>query len=115
MKHNVIGISYHGKLNYRNHMLLVGLGVLSIILLLSIGAITKTVTAERYNQRAKLVTSVEIQKGDTLWSIAANYITDEYKSMKQYIEEIKFSNGLTSDNIQAGNYIIVPYYADSSR
>ena len=57
---------------------------------------------------------MEIQRGDTLWSIASTYISDEYKDLNEYIDEIMISNGMSSDIIQAGKYIIVPYYADAS-
>ena len=98
------------ELTYRN--ILFGVVVLCFVLLFSIAVISQTVNAQRSLNRTKLVTSVEIKKGDTLWSIAANYITEEYKSINHYIEEIKYSNGLSTDQIQAGNFIIVPYYSD---
>jgi hypothetical protein len=31
--------------------------------------------------------------------------------MKSYIREIKETNGLSSDTIHEGNYIVVPYFA----
>ncbi len=88
------------------------LGAILLVLtsILSIGLFTKTVTAHNSSNRIKLVTSIEIEKGDTLWSIASDYISSEYDDMNDYIEEIKKSNGLYSDNIHAGNYIIIPYY-----
>ncbi len=89
-----------------------GIAALVIILLLTLSFFTKTVTAQRNNERVKLVTSVEIKKGDTLWSIASEYISDEYDSVKDYIKEIKKSNGMSSDEIHTGNYIVIPYYAD---
>ena len=52
-------------------------------------------------------TSICIEKGDTLWSIAEEYITDEYETVPQYIKEIKKINGLTSDSIQSGMNLIV--------
>lgn len=91
-----------------------GAAILLILLVFSIGFITKTVTAERSGSRSKLVTSVEVQKGDTLWSIASAYISDEYDSIHEYIGEIMDSNGMASDEIHAGNFIIVPYFADAS-
>lgn len=90
-------------------MILIGL-ILVCSIILSLGIITTKVTAERALEREKTVTSVRIEKGDSLWSIASQYITDEYKDMNVYIEEIKLSNGLTSDTIHEGRYIIVPYY-----
>lgn len=87
--------------------------LLLLLILVSVFAQTKSVTAKRDQERVKLVTSIQIQKGDTLWSIASEYITEEYDNVHEYIEELKRSNGLESDRIRAGNYIIVPYYTNS--
>ena len=59
---------------------------------------------------SKSVISVEIKKGDTLWSIAQKYYTHEYNSIDEYILEIKRSNRLVSDTIHAGQYIIIPFF-----
>ncbi|MGB8453863.1 MAG: LysM peptidoglycan-binding domain-containing protein [Anaerocolumna sp.] len=91
------------------NMIIVGLIILTSMIL-SLSIITTKVTAERAATREKLVTSVKIEKGDSLWSIASQYITEEYTDMNSYIDEIMNSNGLTSDVIHEGNYIIVPYY-----
>ncbi len=98
----------------RKKLWAVGTVILLVLAIITILFVTKTVTAKRNEDRIKLITSVEIRKGDTLWSIASDYISDEYGDMNDYIREIKESNGITSDNIHAGNYIIVPYYADNS-
>jgi cell division protein YceG involved in septum cleavage len=91
-----------------------GMAVLLLVVIFSVFFITKTVTAQRAADRTKQVTTVEVKKGDTLWDIASLYFTDEYDDLNEYIEEIKDSNGLVSDEIHAGNYIIIPYYADAS-
>lgn len=55
----------------------------------------------------KYYTSIEVQKGDTLWTIAEQYADDtDYAS---YIEEVKEMNQLTSDTIHAGEYLTVSY------
>ena len=115
-------VNYMGRNQLRNQLLrsqsnrrrlwMIGIGIIITIIIFSAGIFTKTVTAERNIPREKLVTSVKINDGDTLWSIAANYYTDDYDNYIDYIEEIKKSNGLSSDIIQAGNYIIVPYFAE---
>lgn len=69
------------------------------------------VTAQKLVDSRKQIVSVQIKKGDTLWSIADKYITDDYKNMKSYIREIKETNGLSSDTIHEGNYIVIPYFA----
>lgn len=59
----------------------------------------------------KYYTSIQIQEGDSLENIAACYISNEYKSLKQYIEEVQQMNHLDSDVIHAGQYLIIPYYS----
>lgn len=97
----------------RNRIWMIGIGVLLVVVLFSVFFFSKTVTAQREGDRVKLITSVEVKKGDTLWSIATVYMTEEYNDINDYIKEIKSCNGLATDNINAGNYIIVPYYADA--
>lgn len=93
----------------------IAIGILLLLVIFSVIFATKTVTAKREGYRVKEVTCVQIQKGDTLWSIANTYLSDEYRDVNEYIREIKYSNGLESDTIHAGNYIIVPYYVDDIR
>ncbi|PXV95550.1 LysM domain-containing protein [Lachnotalea glycerini] len=59
----------------------------------------------------KYYTSIQIQKGDTLWELADNYITSEYNSYNDYIDEVKNINSLESDKIHEGQYLTVPYYS----
>ncbi len=98
----------------RKKVWMVGGLLLLVLVIFSVFFMTKTVTAQREGERSKQVTCIEIKKGDTLWSIASEYITEEYDDMNEYIEEIKDSNRMISDEIHAGNYIIVPYYADAT-
>jgi hypothetical protein len=93
---------------------LIGSVILLATLFFSVFFMTKTVTAQRNSDRIKLVTCIEIQKGDTLWKIASDYMSEDYDNINDYIEEIKNSNGLLTDEIHAGNYIIVPYYTNDS-
>ena len=56
----------------------------------------------------KYYTSIEVQKGDTLWTIAQQYADDD-ADYASYIEEVKEMNQLTSDTIHAGEYLTVSY------
>lgn len=94
---------------------IIGAAIVLLLLILSVSFITQTVKAERSGNRSKLITSVEVKQGDTLWSIASTFISDEYDSIHEYIDEIMNSNGMASEEIHAGNFIIVPYYADTSK
>lgn len=60
----------------------------------------------------KLYTTVLVEDGDSLWTIAKNYYSDEYIDYNEYIEEVKSINGMKNSNIKTENYIIVPYYHD---
>lgn len=56
------------------------------------------------------ITSIQIEEGDSLWSIASEYYTDEFSSIPDYITEIKRMNGLSSDKLYAGNYLVIPQF-----
>lgn len=51
--------------------------------------------------------SVDITKGDTLWSIAETYKADKM-SVTKYISRIKEFNDMESDIIKIGQKIILP-------
>ena len=57
---------------------------------------------------------VEIKNGDSLWSIAKENMDNTNDSgfinIYQYIHEIKRCNNMKSNNINAGCYLMVPYY-----
>lgn len=63
--------------------------------------------------RSKYFTSIEIEQGDTLWEIALHYMSDEYPSAEAYIDEVMSLNSLHDDRICAGQFLMVPYYADA--
>lgn len=60
----------------------------------------------------KYYTSIQVQKGDTLWNIASNYMSDEYASVNDYIEEICEINHIADSDIHSGQYLTIPYYSD---
>ena len=57
---------------------------------------------------------VEIKDGDSLWSIAKENMDNTNDSgfinIYQYIHEIKRCNNMKSNQINAGCYLMVPYY-----
>lgn len=66
--------------------------------------------AREQPKRIQYVTSIEIQPGDSLWSIAEAYLSEEYQDIPKYVEEIKRCNRLYRDEIHAGQRLIIPYY-----
>lgn len=57
----------------------------------------------------KYYKSIQVEKGDSLWSIAQEYNTYNTKTIKAYIKEVKEINNLDSSTIHEGEYLTVPY------
>jgi len=72
----------------------------------------KSAHAENTSARTYSVTSVQIEEGDSLWSLASEFYTEEYESIHAYITEIKRMNGLSSDILYAGNYLLIPHFTE---
>lgn len=95
--------------NFR--MVLIGfclLLVFGICILSNIGS-SGRVSASTSNQ--KYFICIEICEGDTLWSIADTYISEEYSNVEEYVDEIKELNDLNDNKIYCGATLVVPYYA----
>ena len=58
----------------------------------------------------KYYKSIEIKQGDSLWSVAEEYKTEQYASTQEYVDELKQLNGLTTDTIHDGQHLMVAYY-----
>lgn len=59
----------------------------------------------------KYFKSITIENGDTLWSIAQEYMDDDhYETVNDYINEVKKMNSLSNDDITYGQHLIIPYY-----
>lgn len=58
-------------------------------------------------------TDIEIEKGDTLWSIAKTYNQHSGMEIREYIREVKQMNGMISDSIKAGDSLTIVYFAQA--
>lgn len=63
----------------------------------------------------KYFTSVLVESGDTLYSIAQEYADEHYSSIDAYIEEVCLTNHLMDMEICAGDYLVIPYYSTEFR
>lgn len=64
----------------------------------------------------KYYTNVEIQSGDTLWSLADTYMdTEHYESRTDYMNEVMNINHMVTDCLVAGEKLIVPYYSPDQK
>lgn len=67
--------------------------------------------ADAKTASTKYYTSIQVQQGDNLWNIAEEYMTEEYSSVQDYIDEVVYTNNLKHESdIEAGTYLLIPYY-----
>lgn len=59
----------------------------------------------------KYYVSIQVESGDTLWTIADEYVDGFNIEKADYIEEVCEINEISKDDIHAGDYIVVPYYS----
>ena len=91
--------------------------LLTTVLLITIGSIvfgsifsSAQSSAEESGIQYKYYKSITIEQGDSLWSIAEKYCTDAYEDTREYVDELKELNSLTSDIIHEGQHLLVAYY-----
>ena len=58
------------------------------------------------SEQVQVYESVVIQEGDTLWDLALQYAPEE-QDIRSYIQEVRELNRMTSDQIHAGQSIIL--------
>ena len=88
--------------------------IIAVIMICSVMLSTTNTQAAPAETTNKYYTSIQIESGDTLWAIASEYISDDYTDMNEYIREVCSINHISEDEIHAGQYIVVPYYAASA-
>lgn len=99
----------------RNISICVVTCVLVLILSITYGNIFAQARSGDMPAACKYYTSIEVHYGETLWSIAEDYLdTGHYHDIRTYINEILQINHLSEDAfITAGQYLIIPYYSTS--
>ena len=88
-------------------------GILIVSLLILLGSSIRTFASSRNNEPLhKYYTSVRIENGDSLWSLADQYTVDGVYDRDDFIEETCSLNQLTDQNeLHTGDYIVVGYYS----
>lgn len=84
-----------------------------LIIVISFGIGSFYSSAQEGPEAIKYYKSVQINKGDSLWSIAEVYMSDDYDSVYDYMTELVELNQLNDhevDHLQEGDYLTVVYY-----
>lgn len=96
----------------RNRYLLMLLTFILIIgLTISYHAIVSEAGTDTDSLAFKYYTSIMVEYGDTLWSIAHQYTDEHYDNIMDYINEVISINHIKEDQITTGQYLIIPYYS----
>lgn len=97
----------------RRPFILAGITIVLVLgFTLSYHALLSQANTELGDITYKYYTCVQIEPGDTLWTLADRYADKEhYASQEQYITEVMRMNHLAGEDICAGNYLILPYYS----
>jgi len=96
----------------RNHIITAILTLLLIIsLTLTLGSFLSKASGKNDNTDYKYYTCIVIEKGATLYTIAAQYMGNHYSGADDYTKEVMSINNLESDQIIAGQSLIIPYYS----
>ena len=88
-------------------------GILIVSLLILLESSIRTFASSRDNKPLyKYYTSIQIEKGDSLWTLSDKYIVDGVYSKDDFIKETSELNHLTNqDELHAGDYLTIAYYS----
>lgn len=93
--------------------------ILSVITLLLAGGLALTlnvIDSAAQNKDAKntykYFTSVTVEYGDTLYTLAEEHTEGYNVEICDYIEEVMHINHLEDEVIQSGQSLVIPYYSD---
>lgn len=89
--------------------------VLLLIVTLCVKLSSNPNRAEASESGSYIYTSIEVEEGDSLWSIAEDNINNYTGTLSQYVEEIACVNQLSDDTIEAGSTLIIPIFQSQAR
>ena len=94
---------------FRNYLHIAVFTLFFAFVLTGFVSISNTAKAETMPEPDRYYTSIQIEKGDTLWDIALQYKW-EGQTTQDYVDELMEMNQLSSEQITAGQYLMIYYY-----
>ena len=86
--------------------------ILGILVVFSISGLDTNARSTSDMPEYKYFMNYELQRGDSLWSVASANCDEHYDSVEDYIEEICIINSVSYDTeLIAGSSLIIPYYS----
>ena len=94
----------------RSKRRVIGIIIAVVFVFLMSAFLSSNSLIEAQGTKDKQFTSIQVQKGDTLWKIAKKYMGTEYSSVDDYIEEVCQTNHIYDGKITEDMYLVIPYY-----
>lgn len=86
--------------------------IIGILIVFSVSGLVTNARSTSDKQEYKYYMNYELERGDSLWSVATEHCDDHYDSVDDYINEICIINSITYDTeLLAGTSLIIPYYS----
>jgi len=86
--------------------------IIGILIVFSVSGLVTNARSTSDKQEYKYFMNYELERGDSLWSIASMHYDDHYDSVEDYIEEICIINSISYDTeLLTGTSLIIPYYS----
>lgn len=60
----------------------------------------------------KYFTSITVEYGDTLYTLAKEHTSGHDIGIQEYIEEVMHINHLEDETLQSGQSLVIPYYSE---
>ncbi|MCR4955867.1 MAG: LysM peptidoglycan-binding domain-containing protein [Lachnospiraceae bacterium] len=97
----------------KNLLYISAIVVLSILIItIAVKIYTNPNKVEASNTGHYVYESILVEQGDSLWTIAKEHICTNDYSIDNYIREVKELNQLSEDDMNAGDYIVIPVYRE---
>ena len=96
------------QLIVRNRRIML-LAIIAASVLFGFILFTGRAAAESSREVYTYYTSYEVQPGDTLWTIADQFMGPDFTDKEDFIKNIKHMNHMLDDNITAGKYLVIEY------
>ena len=89
--------------------------IVSLAILLGNGIKALANSASETYPPQKYYTSLYIEPGDSLWTIAETYSAGSEMTIEEYVDDVIAINRLESTEIHYGSYLIVPYFSSEMK
>lgn len=94
----------------RSKKKVIGIMIIAGLIFSMSGLFSEKAVIEAQGTKDKQFTSIQVKKGDTLWTIAKEHMGNEYGSVDDYIEEVCETNHIYDGEITEDMYLVIPYY-----